>query len=230
MSFVLSNQNTHLFDFYRHDPFIANWIVVLIIAVLIIIAVLRTMGDRYLGSLFHSVFNNQTALRLHREQISSNSLVVLLLELLYYTIVSAYLYHVFLLFDSEIETTGLIIYLFILLLIITFVNAKRLLFNITGIIFQSQNETGEYLFYKHSANHVIGLLLFFPAFSMFFSSGLLLNICLFLGAVIIVILSVISSVRGFFIILKKGFSVFYLILYLCTLEILPLLIVWKILW
>ncbi|HAH22872.1 MAG TPA: hypothetical protein DCL77_03780 [Prolixibacteraceae bacterium] len=52
---------------------------------------------------------------------------------------------------------------------------------------------------------------------------------LYTGLVVISIFYLVSLARGIKIFLRKHFSISYLILYLCTLEFLPLLLVYNIL-
>jgi hypothetical protein len=217
-------------NFIFHSRFIPDWVVILLIAVLILLAIIRTISGKYLWSLFQSAFNNQTASRMFRERISSRSLTVLLLELLYYAVLAIYLYHIFIFARKNITPPGFNLYLISAALIAVYVNSKKILYLLSGHLFRCNEEISEYLFYKTSGNHITGLFLLIPAFSLFFSSGLLFNILLLAGFIIIIIPSIISTFRGVLIVVKKDFSIYYLILYLCTLEILPLFIVWKILW
>jgi hypothetical protein len=54
------------------------------------------------------------------------------------------------------------------------------------------------------------------------------NIALYLGIAVIVFMLVMNYVKGFMVLLQNRISIYYGILYLCTLEILPFLIVWKV--
>ena len=217
-------------NFMLHSRFIPDWAIILLIAVLIILAVIRTMSGKYLWSLFQSAFNNQTASRMYRERISSRNLTFFLLEVLYYAVLAIFLYHFIITTHNNINSPGFNLYLTTIAFIIVYVNAKKILYHLSGHLFRCKEEISEYLFYKTSGNHITGLFLLFPAFSLFFSSGLLFNTLLITGLIIIIIPSIINTFRGVLIVAKKDFSIYYLILYLCTLEILPLFIVWKILW
>jgi hypothetical protein len=55
------------------------------------------------------------------------------------------------------------------------------------------------------------------------------KVLLFAGAVLIGLFFLMSLLRGGKIFLKKQFSISYLILYLCTLEILPLILLYNLL-
>ncbi|MCF8361747.1 MAG: DUF4271 domain-containing protein [Prolixibacteraceae bacterium] len=217
-------------NFIPHSQFIPDWIIILLIVILILLAFIRTISGKYMWSLFQSAFNNQTASRMYRERTSSRNLTIVLLEALYYSVLALYLYQVSIHFQKEIVPQGLNLYLITCALIIIFINAKKILYSLSGYLFRCNEEISEYLFYKTSGNHITGLFLLIPAFWLFFSTGLLFNILLITGLIIIITPSVINTFRGVLIVLKKDFSISYLILYLCTLEILPLFIVWKILW
>jgi len=54
------------------------------------------------------------------------------------------------------------------------------------------------------------------------------NIVLYVGLGVVVFLLILNYIKGFLILFQNRISIFYGILYLCTLEILPVLIVWKV--
>ena len=54
------------------------------------------------------------------------------------------------------------------------------------------------------------------------------KIVFFIGLVLIIIMLILNYIKGFALLFQYRISLFYGILYLCTLEILPVLIVWKV--
>jgi hypothetical protein len=66
---------------------------------------------------------------------------------------------------------------------------------------------------------VVALIAYFPAENPM--------VAVFLGILTTLVFYVMLLKRGISILLKKQFPIFYLFLYLCTLEILPLLLIYK---
>jgi len=54
------------------------------------------------------------------------------------------------------------------------------------------------------------------------------ELALYIGMALLVIMLIMNYVKGFMFLLQHRISIYYGILYLCTLEILPILIIWKV--
>ena len=95
-------------------------------------------------------------------------------------------------------------------------------------VFKNQNATYYYLLNSYISNVIIGIL-FLPLLFLFtFSNKIITDKILIICIIIIIILNVIKLIRniisGFS---YSKFSSLYLILYLCTVEILPIIILIK---
>jgi hypothetical protein len=121
------------------------------------------------------------------------------------------------------------VYLICLGIVIAYFMVKKVLYTLIGIMTESKREVREYLFSITVFNRVLGLFLLpvtaIIAFVPFYQPEYLL----YTGLGIILIFYFLSLARGAKIFLRKHFSISYLILYLCTLEFLPLLLVYNIL-
>jgi hypothetical protein len=121
------------------------------------------------------------------------------------------------------------IYLICLGILIGYFTTKRILYSLIGILTESKHEVQEYLFSITVYNRVLGLFLLPVSATIAFIPLPQVESLLFAGLIIIAIFYLLSLLRGGKIFLKKQFSISYLILYLCTLEFLPLLLVYNIL-
>ena len=70
-------------------------------------------------------------------------------------------------------------------------------------------------------------LLPFTAASAFTVSPLT-EVVLYIGIAVLLFMLIMNYVKGFLVLLQHQISIYYGILYLCTLEILPILIIWKV--
>ena len=97
-----------------------------------------------------------------------------------------------------------------------------------GSTFEAQDETREYLFSMDNVNRSLGLILLPIVILVSFAPAKNPMFIALSGIVIVLIFNLVLLQRGIFILMKKQFSIFYLFLYLCTLEFLPLILIYKV--
>lgn len=206
-----------------------DWITILLLVSLGLFASVKTIWGKYLTGLFHSAVNYSTALRMYQEKNNSLMQGAFLLDLLFYLIFSVFLFQVFKFFGVDLPHQNFRMYLYCLILLAAYFLVKKTLYKIIGIILRKKEETGEYLYNMDNFKRVAGLIIIplvaVIAFYPYRQSG----IPVLAGVSIIGIIYFLLILRGFRIILKKQFSIFYLFLYFCTLELLPLVLLYKIL-
>ncbi|MBU0489040.1 MAG: DUF4271 domain-containing protein [Bacteroidetes bacterium] len=101
---------------------------------------------------------------------------------------------------------------------------KLLLFSFLGSIFQAEKELREYLQHVFIFNEIIGLLIFVPVLFSFYTHSVISLAGLQISGGLMVLIYFFRLIRGVMIISRHiKFSKFHLFLYLCTLEILPML-------
>ena len=112
-------------------------------------------------------------------------------------------------------------WLILLLIIISAATLRHIICYITGkacgesIAFNEYILTN-YLFYRHLA-----FILFFISILLCYTTFLSAESLFFIGFITTIIFYLVRLIKLFLIFIKKNFSVFYLILYLCALEFLP---------
>ena len=209
--------------------FLGDWSVILIIIMLSIIASVKVTSEKYLYHLFYSIFNAQTASRLFRERVVNILHPAVRLEILFYLSTGLFILQIEKYYLGSKNVSEIVFFILNSLVVFIYVNAKYLLYVLNGFLFKVQMEVSEYVFYSKSGNKIMGLFLFPIAVLLFFSDGIWHEFLLLSGLFTIIFFSGISLFKGIKIIAQKDFSIYYMIIYLCTLEILPLLIVWRIL-
>lgn len=206
----------------------SDWTIGALLLVLILFASVRKFFGRYLNQLFSATVNKTTAMRLLREGTYNLSHGAYRLDLIFY------LTFTFLIFLSiqclriVFPWSGFILYLLLLGVVLCYFVSKNLLYRMLGVITLTQSETHEYLFNAKVYNKVLGIILF-PIIVAGSYLSLQPPVWVVTAGVVIALLFYLSSlIRGSLIMLRKHFSIFYWILYLCTLEVLPLFLIWKI--
>ncbi|HPR30442.1 MAG TPA: DUF4271 domain-containing protein [Prolixibacteraceae bacterium] len=219
----------HLPSFPR-NPAIENGSIIVMMILLSVFASIRFASVKYLAELFETIYKKGTIARLFREKVSNLSHVSYRLDLLFVLTSGVLLYH-FITINPIGQLPGpSLLVLLCTVSFLGFIVSKFTLYRISGWLFDSDSETQEYIFYAKTGNRLLGIFLLPIALILFFTGILLTKILLTIAVAIIGIISIINVSRGIAIIAKKVFSIYYIILYLCTLEILPLLLVWRIVW
>ncbi|NOY95364.1 MAG: DUF4271 domain-containing protein [Chlorobi bacterium] len=204
-----------------------DWLTLLLLFALFLFATARKSYSKYLGHLFQSLVNYSTASRMFREKNFSFSHGAYRLEIYFYITFSIFVYQVLSYLKIGTAFQDFRLYIICLAGIVGYFVIKRLLYIMVGLVIRRVDETEEYFFNVRNYNRVLGMFLF-PVtvifmFSPFFKPQLLIVI----GVVLVLLFYFMSLKRGILILLKKHFSILYLFLYLCTFELLPLLLIYK---
>ena len=97
-----------------------------------------------------------------------------------------------------------------------------------GSVFLRQNSFQEYFHNYNLYRKILGISLFPVILVLQYISPEYKAVIILIGAILFGILYFIHLLRGFVVFIKKNVSIFYLILYLCALEFLPLLLLYKV--
>ncbi len=104
---------------------------------------------------------------------------------------------------------------------------KSVALGITGFLFDKTGIFSEYIHNISLYNKIFGLLLLPVIIGLMYASEALFVPLIYSGLVLALVFYSLQLVRGLEIILRKEVSLFYLILYLCAFEILPILVLYK---
>jgi hypothetical protein len=204
-----------------------DWMTIVIIILFILLVSVRAGFQKYIGSLFQSVVNYSTSFRMFREKNYSFLHGAFRLEVMYYIVFSVFVYQILTLQQSETGLQGFILFGKTMAIIVIYFLVKKFVYWFLGIVFNSSSETSEFLFNLDNNNRATSIVLF-PVVALityypFGNPGIIV----ILGILAAGFFYLMSLWRGSIILLRKQFSIFYLFLYLCTLEFLPLLLILK---
>jgi hypothetical protein len=204
-----------------------DWVVGIFILALILLSSVRLFFNKYLNQLFQAIANYATSLRLFRERTMSLTHASFRLDLIFYFISSVFIFQLFDHYHVSFHQPAFVTYLIILGMVVGYFLLKRLAYFFTAIVSESTPETAEFLYNINIHNRILGLFLIPVTLVIAFSSLQNMQGIIFSGLLICGSLYVLLLIRGARILMAKHFSIFYLILYLCTLEILPLIFIYK---
>jgi hypothetical protein len=206
-----------------------DWVFIPSIIGLVFLASIATFYRKYFGLLFESIFYRYSNNKILNEKNSNYQRLTFILDILYVISFS-------LAIDQIVKGLGVfsppssmkyIIFLVFVGLLIVLKLFRVLIFKLSAIFSNHKVFLKELLNSSSLYTRTLGIILVPLAFIMAYSSPTLNIVCVYTTIVLIIIMLIlrtISMIRSF---ILGGISIFYFILYLCALEIVPLLIIIK---
>jgi hypothetical protein len=210
----------------RYQP---DWILGILIFCFIIIAWVQFFFPRRLRQILIAPYSKRNLNLLVREGKLLSERIAVALGTIYMLLFPLMIYMVYDLMENHRYSNlleGYMVYFLLILLLGIFWGMKILLMKFLGTVFRTKQTTSEYILNVMLFNFLTGLaLLPLLVAVVYVKSVMLLQICL----VITLLFFIISFFRGFLIGFSlTKFSYLYLIVYLCTLEILPFIVLMKV--
>ena len=185
----------------------------------------RLKSTKFIQTIFKALISHHESKKLFTTVNVRNSLHSVMLDLLFIFNIGILTYEVVSLF---MNSNGLLMSLLVfggsIIGVATYFLLKVSIFRAIGYIFSTTEETNEYLFFVGLVNKAFGIILTPFLILLPFSNASLTYVYLGIALFLYVSLLIVQVMRGFVIILQKPVSLFYFILYICTLEILPVII------
>lgn len=210
--------------------FRSSWVMLLIVLSVLIIGYLFSAFNTRFNSVVKAFFTMRFANQLAREEYSLTHPVSVFLSINFLLTSSLFILQLIStenVFSSDVQLTFPSFLIVILCVIIVYI-VKILSLKILGFIFDKQLVAGEYTFNIFLVNQILGIgfipiIIFIAYGKQSFESGFI-----YAGIVLMAIAFIIRVGKGAISALTSGeVTLFYLFLYLCTLEILPLLLGFK---
>lgn len=210
--------------------FSLDWMVGVLIVSLIILAWIRIFFNKYLSAVSRAAYSYTASFKLFQSKNSISQRVSAVANFLFIMNLAMFLFQLtmyfgvdvfpYLPFVNYIIFTGIILLIYLL---------KSLVYQIVGFVFNAEQAAGDYIHNVFIYNKILGLALLPVIIGIPYVPETLTPVLVKIGIVLVAISLLFRILRGIQISIKAGLSIFYLILYLCTLEILPALMVYKVL-
>ncbi|MCX7986391.1 MAG: DUF4271 domain-containing protein [Bacteroidales bacterium] len=208
---------------YKNPDFLLS----IVLFLLLLYAALNTLFSKYLRQFYYATFIYSESARLYKDQNATLPTFYAWLNIIAVIIFSVDLYLVFRHFGIFSNLSSLSLFLLSFLYILGFYLVKSILINIIGWIIGRQDIFREYLFHYLLYLKFTALLILPVIFFAIFSNIIWTEYALFFTGILLVIAHLFLYVRATKIIIKKGVFIFYWILYLCTAEFIPFLLLYK---
>jgi len=196
-----------------------DWLAAFIVMALLLAGAIKIAASKYLNELFSAVIYKQAANKLFSTINAHNQKPALGLNILFF-ITSSLLVYEYAVFNGMKGSFGF--YSIILGGITGYYLLKNAIYSILAYIFETQSKTDEYLYSANILTKTYGLAILPIVAVIPFINQSTMQIMLQAGLILFVIMYILQMIRGFRIILSTPLSMFYMFLYFCALEIIPI--------
>jgi hypothetical protein len=211
-----------------HRNLTPDWILYILIGVFALLAWIRMVYNKYLVNLFEASFNYLRAVQVNNDPGIVQKRIFLLFNLVYIISGGLYMYQIFdhySIYPGGIE--GFRLFLISTAFLTGLMLFRVIILKLTAVIFNRTKLFNEYLFHQFLFNKINGIVLLPFILGIAYTKGIAVSIIIYLSYTAIAAVLVLRVTRLLIFIFKNVVLLFYMILYLCTLEILPVLVIVK---
>jgi hypothetical protein len=184
-------------------------------------------GDVFIQTI-KATGNFQVASRLYLDNSTLKNQQDRVLYVLYFLAIAFLLYYVELKMNLlPYGLSGMLLYLFNLALLGGIFLGRLVLLNVVGFLFKQTRLFREYLYHIFIFNKLIGLVGLSLLLFTVYTRGVVQDVFFWLTLCVLAIIFLVRLVRGVIFSFKKDVLIFYMFLYLCALEIAPLVLLYR---
>jgi len=205
-----------------------DWFFYLLMGILVFLAWVRSLYGNVWLNTAEAVGNYAVTLRMYKDNSAVQKRLDNLLYLFYFISFAFYLLIIerhFTLFPYNLKTPILLLFNVAVLLMLFF--ARLALNSVIGNTFRQTDLFREYTYNVFVFNKLLGISIVPFLFLINYSTGSIRIILIWTSLVLVGAVGILRVMRGIVFSIKKDVSLFYLFLYLCALEILPILVLFK---
>ncbi len=206
-----------------------DWVLPVILVVVLLFIWIKIFYNKFFSFLANSLISYQLSVKLFREKNVLLKRVSLVLDVIYYIVLAFFLYESFTFLQiSPARLTSYNLFLFFFNILILYAILRSIALRLFNYLFKTEPVISEFVHNNFIINKSIGIILFPVTIALCYMPESLAGILLVTGLTVLGAGIIFKIIRGYQIIIRKDILLFYLILYLCTLEILPLFIGYKV--
>ena len=204
------------------------WTLGIMLFALVITAFLRFTYHRLFNHVISAFYHYPTSNRLFQGRNAVFTRFSVIFNLLFIINSGLFVYQTCLFYNITIPGIAEYqLYLAITGALAGFFILKIIIYKISGMLFLTSNAINEFLHNMFIYYKTFGLLLIPVTISIAFMEQQYVPYIIKGTAIVFILFFLLQIIRGIIISFKNKFSIFYLILYFCILEILPVLVIYK---
>lgn len=205
-------------------------VLLILIALFSLIAFVKISGKNYLNRIITSVGNYSYSNSFFKEKNLAYTLNNNILNFIFFISTAMMIGLIIDSFDFPMPIPGkwsqMTLYLTI---IVSLVVVYKIVYRLFGVFIGNYKIAAEYLFFFSNLLKILGIFYVIILFGSHFTHGALKNVFLYTTILATFIVYFIKVYRILVIFLKNRFPLYYMILYFCALEIIPVVLIIKIL-
>jgi hypothetical protein len=229
--------NNHLLKTIHTNPVPLNrensdWTFYVILFIVGAFTFIKVIHSKNLKQIREAFLSNTMSNQIVRDESILFQRASVFLTVIFYIVGALFLYKLSTFYEVSYPylPSGFGRFLIFVLLISLVYSLKLILLKLVGFIFQVDRAVTSYIFNVFLINNVLGIVLIPILICVFFMPPAYITSLIHVGEALVVLAFVYRIIRGITIGLSyPNFSVYYLFLYLCSLEIAPLLFLIKML-
>jgi hypothetical protein len=213
---------------FRHvEPFTSTfWFLATVFTCLILYTWLQYFFKKNIFQMMHAAFNGSVAARIFRDKNLLIERVFIFLNIFYTLTAGLFLFQILKHYGITIlDFNDVRLFMLSLGVIFGLFVIRSFFTRSIGFLFNRSAEMKEYNYLVFLIYKILGLFLFPIVIFMAYVPDIHKDILIAIALAVIAFFSIVRFFRGIILLKEKGFLLFYIILYFCTIEILPILLV-----
>lgn len=226
---------THLLQFNRFypqtlDKLTPDWFSVIILLIVIAVTSLKVFYSRIFFQILKAFVNNNTANQIVRDENLLVQRASVLLSVICYAVLAMFTFKVseYYNYNNSLIGQGFAKFLFIAIFIALAYSLKMIALKIFGFIFNYDKPVASYIFNLFLINNVLGIVLLPMLIILTYFNFQYIEYILYISISIVILFFLYRLIKGIIIWTNvTRYNLYYLFLYICALEIAPILIIIK---
>lgn len=207
-----------------------DWLVYLVGSVLLLLGIIRTAYLKYFSDLFRAFLNPTLSQRQLKDQLSQSPFPNFLLNAFFVVSLGLYLYLMMYRLNYPTDAIAWMLIPGLMLLVGLIYAVKYIVLKFCGWLFGNEDLIDAYVFILYLINKILGILLAPFLVILAFCRPEIAAASLYISVFFIVLLIVYRYVRSYSLVRQYlSFSKLHFFLYLCAFEVVPVLIITKVL-
>ncbi len=218
-----------LFNGTTSKTIIYSWQSLLLLLAILFLGLTKAFANNRFKQSLRALLNYGVAQEINREEKVFFHRGNILSTIVYFITFSLFIYHIKQVVNTTVLDEDNFLFFILIFSSVIFIYIIKFLFSkILFFVFNEFNIANEYIFNISLYNNLLGVLLIPVLCVAYFTSYTFNDVLYYLFFPILSIVFLMRLVRLFVIGNSKGISYFYIFLYICSLEILPLVVLYRI--
>lgn len=205
-----------------------DWLFGIFLFLVVLFIWIRVFYSKFFGALANAMVSFHLSEKLFEERNVLSHRVSIVLDFIYIVVFSIFIFEwIDYTRFSGPGMTGFNLFLLLINIIMIYTLLRVVVLRLVGSLFLVRPLFLEYIHNTFVINKGLGIVLFPLAIMAQYLPYSIIPVVLWIGVIALCIGFLFKAIRAYQIIIRRDILLFYLILYLCTLEILPLLLGYK---